>query len=87
MPFETSQYKKNPRIWRIQGDVNDGDLATLTLEIFWRIDWVTPEGKTINSEPGGEIKFSPTPELLLSFSAIAEAIYLQINQPASPPPE
>ncbi|MCC5635652.1 hypothetical protein LC593_07265 [Nostoc sp. CHAB 5844] len=87
MAFQTSEYQKVPRIWRIQGDVHDGDLATLTLEIFWRIDWVTPEGITINSEPGGEIKFLPTPELLSSFSAIADAIYSQINQPVLPPPE
>lgn len=86
MTFQTVEYQKVPRIWRIQGDITNGDLNTLTLEIFWRIDWVTPDG-TINNEPGGMIEFTPTPELLLNFSAIADAIYSQINQPAVPPPE
>lgn len=82
---ETLEITKIPRIWRIQGDVNNGDLNTLTLEIFWRIDWVTPDGTTINNEPGGMIEFTPTPELLLNFSNIADAIYAQINPPAPPP--
>jgi hypothetical protein len=85
MELQAIEFQKVPRIWRIQGDINQGDLATLTLEIFWRIDWVDTQGNTINNEPGGMIEFIPTPELLLNFSTIAEAIYSQINQPVSPP--
>lgn len=87
MDFQTIEIQKIPRIWRIQGDIQEGDLNTLSLEIFWRVDWVTPEGTTISNEPGGMIQFTPTPELLLNFSTIADAIYSQINQPASPSPE
>ena len=85
MQPETIEIIKTSRIWRIQGDIQEGNLSTLQLEIFWRIDWVNSEGNTINSEAGGEINFTPTPELLANFQAIADAIYLQINQPAPPP--
>ena len=80
MSFETIEIQKIPRIWRIQGDIENGDLSTLVLEIFWRIDWVDSEGQTINNETGGMIKFTPTAELLLNFSNISNAIYSQINQ-------
>ncbi|WP_375497039.1 hypothetical protein [uncultured Nostoc sp.] len=79
MTFETIEIQKVPRIWRIQGDVENGDLSTLVLEIFWRIDWVNSEGKIINNEAGGMIKFTPTPELLSDFSNIANAVYSQIQ--------
>ncbi|MEH2287175.1 hypothetical protein [Nostoc sp.] len=79
MEFETIEIKKIPRIWRIQGDVQDGDLSTLVLEIFWRIDWVDSEGQTINNEAGGMIKFVPTAELLSNFSNISVAVYSQIQ--------
>ncbi|MBD2492389.1 hypothetical protein [Aulosira sp. FACHB-615] len=82
--FQTITFQKVPRIWRIQGNVS-GDLSTLNLEILWKIDWVDENGITINSEPGGETIFSPTPELLASFQNIADAIYAQINPPAPPP--
>lgn len=86
MQTETIEIVKTSRIWRIQGDIQEGDLSTLQLDIFWRIDWVNSEGKTINSEPGGEVKFAPTPELLANFQTIADAIYSQIN-PLVPAPE
>jgi hypothetical protein len=85
--FQTITFQKVPRIWRIVGDVQNGDLLTLNLQVLWKIDWVDENGITINSEPGGETFFNPTPELLLNFSTIADAIYQQINPPASPPPE
>jgi hypothetical protein len=84
MAFETIKIQKIPRIWRIQGDIVNGDLATLVLEIFWRIDWVNAENNIINNEPGGMITFAPTEELLLNFSNIANAIYSQINQLTPP---
>ncbi|ALF52959.1 hypothetical protein ACX27_14775 [Nostoc piscinale CENA21] len=84
MTIQTIEIQKIPRIWRIQGDITEGDLNTLVLEIFWRIDWVTLEGTTINNESGGMIKFTTTSELLLNFSTIAEAIYAQINSPEIP---
>lgn len=88
---ETIEIIKIPRIWRIQSakDIVNGDITTLMLEVFWRIEWVRASdgvnGVAINFESGGSVIVHPTPELLSNFQAIADAVYQQILNP--PPPQ
>jgi len=89
---EVLEIIKIPRIWRIQSkeNIRNGDISTLVLEVFWRIDWVKASdgvnGPAINFEPGGSVAIHPTPELLGNFSAIADAVYSQIQQSLTPVP-
>lgn len=51
---EQLTFNRDRRIWRIQGDITDGDLSSLTLEVFWEEVWITPSGEVVNTVKAAE---------------------------------
>jgi len=54
----TITYTEHQWIWRVQGDIQNGDISTLTLQAFWNTVWVDSNNNVINTIPGGIINLN-----------------------------
>lgn len=81
---EQLTFSRQRHIWRVQGDISNGDLSTLVLEAFWEEIWVTPDGAVVNTiratEPVRLAIANTEPEIQASFRNIQAQCAVLISE-------
>lgn len=76
--YTTVNIKYVPRIYKINTDIQDGNLNELQFSANWVIDVVTDQGEIIATKSGGLTTIPVTPERLAAAQPIIDDINAQM---------